>query len=125
MKIGADRWIRKSHVFDTDRKREKALKRHTEERAKHGFSFYDWINANDYIAGVIAEMAKKFDESGSGYPATMTEQEWSAILKRIYAPLECYIRRTGCETLEEEADLYNDVTEALKLFAEHFASFWD
>lgn len=125
MKIGADRWLNISKMFDSEAKRDKAIETHKAQRVRNGMSWYDWINADEYICGVIAQAARKFAMEGSGYPGYMTEEEWREQLALIYLPLENYVRHKHTMARDEEEKLHEEVSEALHAFADYFGHFWD
>lgn len=125
MKIGADRWLNEEGHFDSNDKRVEALRRHKAQRAEQGMSWYDWINAENYIAGIIAMAARKFAFEGVGYPGYMTEEEWPEVLKTIYEPLEAYCNMDGCESSERQRELTENAQEAIRAFADYMPHFWD
>lgn len=117
--IGADTWIFDWKTPDKDLKQK--VSRHYAERIQNGMSFYDWINADKFLLGVIALAARKFAEDGNGFPGDMTEQEWKDTLKTIYEPLEAYCDDSvPCDERQLE-----EVADALRAFADYFRFFWD
>lgn len=127
--IGADSWLFEKDPFGTDpAEREKAYnarERHKYERTVSGYSFYDWINADKFICGIIASIVKKFMDEGSGYPGHLTEQEWRDILTTIYEPLRAYAADRAYWDDAEETKIREDAQEALHAFADYMPHFWD
>lgn len=102
------------------------LEQHRRERAEHGFSTFDWWSFDTYIAGVIGRGVLKFIEDGMGYPGNMTEEEWKTLCREISEPLVKYSgEKFSLSSLEEEAELYEQVKDALRKFTDHFGYFWD
>lgn len=105
---------------------EKDRPKHREQRAQRGWSDCDWWSGDTFLAKVIGEMAAKYRDDGCGHPASMTEQEWDDILTRISKPLLAYASdKFNVSTNDQEVALMKAAQDALRLFADHFPSFWD
>ena len=105
---------------------EKDRPKHREQRAQRGWSDCDWWSGDTFLAKVIGEMTAKYRDDGVGYPAGMTVEEWSSILTRISEPLIAYANdKFNVSTNAEEVALSTAAQDALRLFADHFPSFWD
>lgn len=102
------------------------LEKHYAERAKSGFSTFDWWNFDMYIAGVIAAAVKKFS-TGHGYPGTFRDtEEFEEFCKSIYEPLEFYTTHEyGRLKADEQAIAYEAALDAMKKFSENLGGWWD
>ena len=123
MNNGADSWIYKDHMKGL--KRFKAIRDHRRQRAEQGWSCYDFWGADGFILSVIADIAEKFINDGSGHPIKYTESEWNAILIRIAKPLRTYSSDRFIEDRDEAIRVHDEAKDALHLFAENFSDFWD
>lgn len=102
------------------------LEKHYAERAKSGFSTFDWWNFDTYISGVIANAVKQFS-TGHGYPGTFRNmEEFGEFCKSIYEPLEFYCSKEYAQLpWSEQEPAYNEAIEAMKKFSEHLGGWWD
>lgn len=103
----------------------KDLKAHQKERARYGFSHWDWWSFDTYITWVIANACIDFRDNGHGYVYGNSEEEQSDFLNSIIEPLLEYSENKFDVTLKEEETLYNNAKEAMVKFSEHLGHFWD
>lgn len=147
MKIGADNWIEKdSYRKGTKEHKEEVkerpdkVKHHKEERAENGYSWFDWINFDSFIAGIVATAVLKFAEDGVGYfpiggefqdpeyPYDYpdgTHENFVATCGAIYYALTEWLNDGNMVMLNETDVKYQEAREAMILFAEHLGSWWD
>lgn len=118
-------WIKKkSHNADP--------RKHARQRAKRGFSDYDWWNFNDYLSFVIIGGLEKF-KTGSGYPANLSgPDEWVEILDKMIDGFKAHQVWTSLDTwdmkqpLAEWEEPYKAKwKEGSDLFIEYYGSLWD
>jgi len=101
------------------------LKRHYDERAKYGFSEFDWWSFDTYITGVIGNAVKQFG-NGRGYPGGFTQESWTAFCNEVSEPLIKFSdKQFTCETHEEEQALFDEAKKAMMKFSEHLGAWWD
>lgn len=95
---------------------------HGGQRIATGMSFYDWINADQFIAQVVVDTCQRFLDDGHGHPADMTEYEWNEVLTQMRDGFQIYldINMDGDDTLD-----YTKYEEAMQLFAKWHPSLWD
>lgn len=121
----SDSWVYEG-FRESRRTVNKRVGRHRHQRAEQGYSWHDWINFDTFIAGVIANAARDFRLNGVGYPGNVTQDEWTDILARIETPLRAWSEgKHDAVGSAERGTLYRECQEALRLFADHFGSFWD
>lgn len=124
MQIGADTWIYKGTMSNGGwRERRRRIRKHRKQRADIGWSVFDFWGGDHFIVGVIAGMAARFRDSGAGYPARYTAQEWADVLTRIEAPLHTYVEKSS--TGDHRPEDFDAANVAMQLFAEHWMDFWD
>lgn len=58
------------------------------QRANRGWSDRDGWNLDSYLSKIIKEGTKNLIDNHTGYPGTMTEEEWMTILKKINKTFE-------------------------------------
>lgn len=102
---------------------ETGLELHRRERIEHGMSFYDWINAESFIAQVIVDTCQRFLDSGTGHPTRLTEQEWDEVLTTMRDGFQAYIdENVGVGGADEQ---WQEKYQAgMKLFAEYHPYLW-
>lgn len=99
---------------------------HKKQRVEFGYSTFDWWSMDSYIAGVIAHACDKFAKESHGHPGDMTYEEWQNYCSGIAAPLKLWASANRWKlSHEDEMKLYEEVKEAMHLFAERFGCFWD
>jgi hypothetical protein len=125
VRIGADAWLTDEGNFDDEDEYRAAQFRHQQQRVNEGISWYDMVNADDFIIGVIAKAARHFDEDGASHPGGMSEEDWSATLKTIYEPLEAYLMIDPMVDEDAARQIRVDAQDALHAFADYFQAFWD
>ncbi|MGF6375032.1 hypothetical protein M2140_000066 [Clostridiales Family XIII bacterium PM5-7] len=59
------------------------------ERGLYGYSYGDLYNFDSYLAKIISNGVKEFNEGRAGYPCSITDEEWSEILEEIS---DCFYR---------------------------------
>lgn len=96
-------------------------KKHRRQRAKRGFSVYDWWNFDTYLSWVMINALEKFRDDGVGHPANLTENEWTTILNVMIDGFEALIL---LET-EEDEELLRRGEIALDLFRIYYRDLWD
>jgi hypothetical protein len=103
--------------------------RHKRERARNGFSFYDWVNFDEYLAWVIVGGLKMFRHHGSGHPSQLTLEQWNDILDEMIEGFEAYLFICSIDAVNEGEEGLNKKKEtsdrALQLFVEYFPDLWD
>ncbi len=148
LKIGADAWIeknpynnkkgygRKKHK-EWNKNQESRLAKHKTQRAENGYSWYDFINFDSFIASVVATAVLKFAEDGMGYFPIGGEQingdtwdypegtaeNFNATCGSIYYALTQWL--TVDEFSPGHEARYEEAKEAMILFSEHLGSWWD
>lgn len=95
---------------------------HPYERARYGYSWWDWINFNSYLADVIQDGTLRFITEGHGYPSDLTPEEWNNVLFRISEGFHLYGNKDGWLMNDDEKARVED---ALDHFRERFYSLWD
>ncbi len=102
------------------------IEKHYAERAKSGFSTFDWWNFDRYIAGVIGRAVRQFAD-GHGYHSDFSNMEdFAEFCKTIYEPLEFYASREYSRLkFDEQAVKYEEAVEAMKKFSERLGAWWD
>ncbi|WMI33488.1 hypothetical protein SEA_KENREY_96 [Streptomyces phage Kenrey] len=102
------------------------IEKHYAERAKSGFSTFDWWNFDRYIAGVIGRAVRQFAD-GHGYHSDFSNMEdFAAFCKTIYEPLEFYASEEYSELSFAEQDVkHTEAVEAMKKFSERLGAWWD
>ena len=133
MEIGdPTHWVYKDNTHDSAK--------HESERAKNGFSVYDWINFSDYLAWVIVQALKKFRDEGAGFPAILGNDtntgmdEWKSILNEMITGFEAHLAMESSSHLDYAS--WDDYLEGIKhqhalrdraldLFKEYYGNLWD
>lgn len=120
--IGADRWIHKtgyrrfcSHWWKDLPHIPGRVINHRLQRMIYGWSTYDMINGDTYLADVIANTTFRLFTVAYGHPMGMTYEEWLDTLLEIY---------DGFSTRDEHGD-HNPPAMAWDLLREHFSDLWD
>lgn len=147
-KIGADEWL-SDNMYNqikgkglkdwkkTERDRPKKIKRHHKERIENGYSWFDWINFDTFIMGVVATGVLKFAEDSVGffpmdgekmdklyhYPEG-TLENYKATCGAIYFALTEYLDNGG-DYGPGYLDRAEEAKEAMMLFAENTLRWWD
>lgn len=161
-KIGADEWLSGNPYNKdkglkewkkTEKKRPKTMKKHHKERMANGYSWFDWINFDSYIAGIVATAVLKFAEDGVGYFPIWGEQmivddekgiyeypdgtheNHTATCGAIYFALTNWLDWDLVKAVESapspqdayamELVVMEEATEAMVLFAENLCRWWD
>lgn len=100
---------------------------HEGERAKNGFSKYDWWNFNSYLDWVIIQGLEKF-KTGSGHPVygeVQNMEDWCAVLDKMIAGFEAHNRLMNDydpKTAEQDRVVWE---EGSALFMKFYDSLWD
>lgn len=122
-------WINKA-----DHVTKEQVEKHYADRAKNGFSWYDWINFHNYLSFVIIGGLKKFRADAAGYPSSVTEDEWNEILDKMIAGFEANQTMAdmtgwdhqGSQSYTEWAKPYAEKwEEGSALFIKYYSSLWD
>ena len=103
------------------------IEQHKAERAKSGFSTFDWWNFERSIAGGIGRAVREFSE-GHGYHGDFNNKEdFAAFCKTIYEPLEFYASSEYDKIIkwEDQEPKYNEAIEAMQKFSERLGAWWD
>ncbi len=144
--VGADTWIHKNPYrkgikehAEWELNRDKRFRKHRKQRADNGYSWEDWINFDSYIVPVIANAILDFAEHGVGffpmdneepdpldyaYPQS-TQENHTATLGAIYYALSEYSKVTDAAIGPEWEMRYAEAQEALHIFVDHLAHWWD
>lgn len=101
------------------------IEKHKAERAEYGYSWWDWISFDTFLAGVIANGVHDFRVNGHGRPGDMTDEEWDSWLESIETPLRKYAEDKFNLFGEDEKNLYQAVQEAMHKVADRFGTLWD
>ena len=96
------------------------------QRGRTGVADVDWWNLNNHVAHVILRGVTKLIDEGTGYPSSMTPEEWRQILLKIQSAMvltidideNCNYR---CLTDEEN----KQIEEAFTLIGKYFWYLWD
>jgi len=102
------------------------LRRHKRQRAKQGYSEYDWWSFDTYITWVIGNAVLDFKNRGVGLHYGSSSAENDEWLDSIAKPLLRYSEsKFDIHDHEEELRMYNEAREAMKKFSEHLGTWWD
>lgn len=101
--------------------------RHEQERAKNGFSVFDWWNFNSYLDWVIIQGLEKF-KNGSGFPVfggVKTMDDWRSVLDKMIEGFKAHDRLANDwnkKTMEADKAAWE---EGSALFIKYYSSLWD
>jgi len=127
------RWVYKGkNVKDEKYDTEK----HERQRAKRGFSTYDWWGFDSYLTFVIIGGLKKFKKDGMGYPGSLLSMDgWLEILDDMIDGFEAleelksmrdFDTSDGVKSYDEWAKpLLERWEKGSKLFIEYYPDLWD
>lgn len=102
------------------------LRKHKRERAKQGYSTYDWWSFDTYITWVIGNAVLDFKNKGMGLHYGSNSAENDEWLDDIARPLLRYSeQKFDIHDYEEDKKLYEEARAAMHTFAEHLGTFWD
>lgn len=145
LKIGADAWLygpsgyRKGTKPDRQirKRRPGEIKKHKRQRVAQGYSWFDWINFDTFIAGVVATAALRFAEESHGYFAIGgegldpkyswpegTAENYTATCGAIYFALSEWLNHDDSDWDAQQVR-WAEAREAMILFSEHLSSWWD
>ena len=118
-------WVYKDNAHDPER--------HERERAKNGFSTYDWWNFNSYLSWVIRQGLARFRDGGVGFPVGLTEEEWDQILEKMIDAFEAFEELESMKSYTDRSVSFSEWSapykarweEGSKLFIEYFFHLWD
>lgn len=99
--------------------------KHEAERARDGFSTYDWWTFDTYIAEVVARAALKFAKDGVGYFEEMGEEGTAEYFIGIAGPLMAWAQGKFELDPVESLRVKNEAKAAMHRFADHFERWWD
>lgn len=102
----------------------KKLRKHKDQRAKQGYSTFDWWSFDTYITWVIGNAVLDFKD-GVGYIHGTTKEENDEFLDSIAKPLLDYSEKKFDTFGDEEVQLYENAVAAMNKFSEHLGHFWD
>jgi hypothetical protein len=104
-------------VDRSELKREKMFRK---QRWEWGFDDRETWSLDYRIAIFVYPRLKRFNEVRAGYPASMSEEEWDTIIKKML-----YSFRTIAEDDLWGKDVdWNKMKEGLDLFGKHFLDLW-
>lgn len=118
----SDEWVRTEKKDDGTPRYDVA--KHEAERARDGFSTYDWWSFDTYIAEVVARAALKFAKDGVGYFQEMGEEGTTEYFIGIAGPLMRFAQEKF-DSPEDYGQMIADAKAAMARFAEHFERWWD
>jgi hypothetical protein len=99
--------------------------KHEAERAKDGFSEYDWWSFDTYIAEVIARAALKFVQEGHGYFGEMGEEGTKEYFLGIAGPLMAWAQGKFELDPVEGPRVLTEARAAMHRFVDYFERWWD
>lgn len=100
------------------------LRRHKRERAKKGYSTFDWWSFDTYITWVIGNAALDF-KHGFGYIYGDNDKDHEEFIDSIAKPLLEYSEKKFDVFGDEEVELYENAQAAMHKFADYLGHFWD
>ena len=96
---------------------------HESQRILRGFSDWDWINADTYLAWVISGICqKKIDDGHTCWHFTGDLEEDIAETERILSKM---VKVFGEYAKDSEYTALEELDEALDLFKKYFTRLWD
>jgi len=97
------------------------------ERGLKGYSQYDLVDFNYYLAKMLSRALKDFRKKSYSIPARLTEKKWDKILNDMQNGFVKYLDMDYIEASNDVRDYVREygkkrkiVDKGLKLFAEHF-----
>lgn len=92
------------------------------QRLTRGWDDGDTFSLDQPLAKLIAPRLRRFNEIRAGHPASLTEEEWNAILTKMIDAFEWYASddRWGANEFEN----IKKHKEGIDLFAEWYAGLW-
>ena len=96
------------------------------ERGLKGYSQYDLVDFDNYLAKLLSKALKDFRKRSLGIPSQLTEKKWDKILNDMQNGFTKYLDMGIYESssIADQVKHYNKrrkiVDKGLKLFAEHF-----
>lgn len=85
------------------------------QRAKNGFSIRDTYNIDCWFLNIMPNMLKKFNKINMGYPISMKEDEWKAIIEDMIFHFTNANEDTCSEINEYEDEFLNSKEDFSKL----------
>jgi len=98
------------------------IKTHIVGRVVKGYSWYDWINFDDYLSSVIISGLKDFKNNSHGYPGELTLEEWN---RRLDIMIEGFTIINNGWSYKRTEDQKRTVRLAKFYLMYHFESLWD
>lgn len=93
------------------------------QRVRYGFELRESWGLDYSIAKFTLPRLQMMRNNSIGYPISLKEAEWNAVLDKIIYSLEMIILDTE-ECLKLPEEVWDDVQKGLDLFGKHFRSLW-
>ena len=120
------KWSLKSPLYL--KKSDKRYKRHLKQLKDNGFSDSETWGLDSVIAEFILPRLKRFKEVTNGFPSTLTEAKWDAILDDMIFAFEWDLLDDNDEyekmSEKEKKAGWDRYNKGIRLFAEYFRELW-
>jgi hypothetical protein len=126
MKTLATKWVLKKPLYTTPKDKRHA--KYVRQLKTRGFSDEETWSLDSVVADFILPRLKRFREINNGYPDSMTEKEWNAILDDMIFAFEwnqtCESEENEQLTESQQAASWKRHEKGLQLFAQYFRHLW-
>jgi len=99
------------------------------QRARYGYDETANWDVADYFTPMLQKIIFNMAENKCGYPASLTQEKWTQILKQIAFGFGSLIEMdSGYYLLEDKAEykrLEKEYKKGMKLFAKYYRNIWD
>jgi hypothetical protein len=97
------------------------------ERMRYGYSEADLYGFRDYLDRVLSMALADFAEHHCGRPASLTAEEWTAILRQMAADFEAGHRVNDLQyrSIEEADALHEQHKRGLEALVKWYGHLWD
>jgi len=97
------------------------------QRGRRGWANTDVINLFDYHLHVLHAMMESYQKNKTGYPGNTTWEEYESVIGEILNGLNAMKALSSDDpnqSAEDQDKLLEDFKAGMKLFTEHYLSFW-